>query len=66
MTLLIHMNKTNTNIKNIENTFLPRCRSKKLSIDALVTFVLHGFCSINDLPKKVKKPVLEAIKNKTL
>jgi len=55
-----------TSIENIENTFLPRARNKKFSINGLVALILNGFCTIDDLPPQVKKPVLEVMQNKTL
>ena len=51
-------------IENIPNTFLPRCRNKKLSINALITFIRFGFCKIDDLPPEIKKPVLDEIKKR--
>ena len=59
------MTEIDTSISNIDNTFLPRCRSKKLSIDGLTAFVLHGFCKIDDLPPEIKKPVMDEIKKRT-
>jgi len=41
-----------------ENTFLPRCRSKKLSIGALSFLVRKGFCRLEDLPFNNRKFVI--------
>ena len=60
------MNEIDPSIANIENTFLPRCRNKKLSINALISFIKFGFCKIDDLPPEVKKSVIEVMENSML
>ena len=60
------MNEIDPRIKNIENTFLPRCRSEKLSINAIIAFIKFGLCKIDDLPPEDQIPVLEVMKNRIL
>jgi len=60
------MTEIDVKTKNIENTFLPRCRSKKLSINAIIAFIKFGVCKIDDLPSEVKKPVQEVMKKRTI
>ena len=44
-----------------ENTFLPRCRSKKLSIGALSFLVRKGFCRLDALPPNIRKFVIAVL-----
>jgi len=44
-----------------ENTFLPRCRSKKLSIGALSFLVRKGFCCLDALPPNIRKFVISVL-----
>ena len=47
--------KVDPNEPIFKNTFLPRCRSEYLSVNALVSFVKLGLCSLTDIPPDVKK-----------
>ena len=58
------MNEIDPRIKNIENTFLPRCRSEKLSLNAIIAFIKFGLCKIDDLPSEIKNPVIDEIKKR--
>lgn len=51
--------KIDPNKPMFKNTFLPRCRSKYLSVNALVSFVKLGLCSLADIPPDVKKHVVK-------
>ena len=41
-----------------ENTFLPRCRSKKLSIAQLAFVVRKGFCSLDNIPPNIRRFII--------
>ena len=45
------------NAQNIENTFMPNCRSKWVSVNGIITLLQGGFCKFSDLPKDVKDKV---------
>ena len=44
-------------IKNIENTFMPNCINKYLSINGVIASLQRGFCEFDDLPEDVKEKV---------
>jgi len=55
------MTDIDVKLENIDNTFIPRARNKKLSINAIITFIRFGICKIDDIPPDVKKLVLPVL-----
>ena len=45
-----------------ENTFLPRCRSKYLSVNALISFVKLGLCNLADIPPNIRRFVITILR----
>ncbi len=52
-------------IRNIENTFLPNCKTELLSIDDIISLLKKGMCSLSILPEKVKENVVIVIGQRT-
>jgi len=47
-----------------ENTFLPRCRSKYLSVNALISFVKLGLCNLADIPLNIRRFIITILDTK--
>lgn len=55
---------TDHKAKVIKNTFLPNCRSKYLSVNALVSFLRNGFAQNDDIPKEISQYIFDVIEGK--
>ncbi len=53
-------------IKNIENTFMPNCINKYLSINGVIASLQRGFCEFNDLAEDVKEKVNIILEQRTV
>jgi len=49
-------------ISDIPNTFLPRCRSRYLSLNAILAFLKLGLIQYEDLPREVRHRINECLK----
>ncbi len=43
--------------QDIENTFMPNCINKYLSVNGIITSLQRGFCKYEKLPKEVQEKV---------
>lgn len=43
--------------KDIENTFMPNCINKYLSVNGVIASLQRGFCKYEKLPKEVREKV---------
>jgi len=51
--------------KDVENTFMPNCINKYLSINGVIASLQRGFCEFDDLPKDVQEKVNIVIDQRT-